>query len=156
MLAGLRCPKGKGSRSAPGRSVGVGRRELAAGSPTLGIGPTDLQGSGEQTASAGSLFNASECVAAERRQLVGKQTPGRGRNRLAPSRPARTPPLGARGLALGDRGYCAPPLPHPPRPGFRFRQWPHLVATPQLLLAAEGPKVWASARATSHLSPGTP
>lgn len=140
-VGGAAMPQGQGEQLGAGALRRRGRREPAAGCPTLGIGPTDLQGSREQTASAGSLFNASECVAAERPQFVGKQTPGWGRNRLAPSRPgrhaARTPPLGALGLALRDRRYCAPPLPRPPSPGFRFRLWPHLVATPQLLLAPE-------------------
>lgn len=113
-------------------------RDLTRGSdPAV----TDLQGSGDQTVGAGSLFNASECVAAERRQFVGKQTPGWGRNHLAPSplhtHAARTPSRGAQGLASRDRRDCASPLPHPPNPGFRFRQWPRLVATPQLLLAPE-------------------
>lgn len=74
----------------------------------------DLRGSRDQTASAGSLFNASECVAAERRQFVGKQTPGQGRIRLAPSLPltraARTPPRGALGQACRDRRDSASPL----------------------------------------------
>lgn len=119
---------------------------------------TNLQGSRDQTASAGSLFNASECSLLSARQFVGKQTPGRGRNRLAPSLPRtraeRTPPRGALGQAGRDRGDGALPLPRP-NPGFRFRRWPRLVATPAgPRRPLEGSADWASAPVMSCLPSG--
>lgn len=94
--------------------------------------------SGKQIACAGRLFSASECVAAERWQFVGKQTLGPGGCRLAPSLPrtrvARTPPPGAQSLARRDRRDCASP---PPAQASASARGPGLVATPQLLLALE-------------------
>lgn len=97
-----------------------------------------LRGSGKQIASAGRLFSASECVAAERWQFVSKQTLGPGGCRLAPSLPrtrvARTPPPGAQSLARRDRRDCASP---PPVQASASARGPGLVATPQLLQALE-------------------
>lgn len=87
---------------------------------------------------AACLFSASECVAAERWQFVGKQTLGPGGCRLAPSLPrtrvARTPPPSAQSLARRDRRDCASP---PQMQASASGRGPGLVATPQLLQALE-------------------
>lgn len=130
---GWDCPgrteQGRGGGPAAAGTPGTGSRALQLPGICNAADPAAAhpQGTRDQTASAGSLFSSSECVAAERRQFVGKQTPGRGRYRPAASLPrtraAHTPPRGALGLTRGDRRDCASPHPHS-RPGFRFRQGP--------------------------------
>nr|CAI9700973.1 unnamed protein product [Rangifer tarandus platyrhynchus] len=141
-----------------------GERNLRSRSLALG----DLRGgydpaATDQARQSRSLFSASECVAAERRQYVGKQTPGRRRCRPAPSRPstraARTPPRGALGQARRDRRDCVSPPPHPRHPapsslplpaGARVRLRHRSSCRPPR--PKEGSAVWASASAAPRLS----
>lgn len=140
--------KGAGPRRRRGGCGGSGHRlsrSPALGDPHRRSDPaaTDPQGIRDQTASAGSLFSSSECAAAERRQFVGKQTPGRGRCRPAASlsrtRAPHTPPRGALGLTRRDRRDRASPHPHP-RPGFRFRQGPRCAGDTEAPAGPRGPR----------------
>nr|XP_036854888.1 uncharacterized protein LOC118968486 isoform X1 [Manis javanica] len=104
--------------------------------------PRNLQRSRDQTARAGSLFNTSECVAAQRLQFVGKQTLGQGGTSPRPACPARARrarPRGAPSAWHAATAATAPRRTPSPLPASASGRGPGVVATSQLLQAPEAP-----------------